>query len=311
MRFLTPLLLAALLFSTATFAKDKIDSSAAELSRMIKFVDSVNGAMKYETGTVRLSNGIATLNIPAGFKFLNAEQSQYVITEIWGNPQRPDVLGMLFPQHGAPFADSSYAFIISYDAIGHVKDDDADEIDYDAMLKEMQDSEAEVNKERTQQGFGTLHFVGWAQKPFYDKNKKVLHWAKEIHFGDEEGENTLNYDIRLLGRKGVLSFNAVAGMSGLELVKQDIDKVLAMPDFTEGNKYSDFNPDVDQVAAYTVGGLVAGKVLAKAGLFALLLKFWKLIVGGIVAVGYGIRKFFGRKKEETYQEPEQEEETTV
>lgn len=304
------LLLSVFLFSTSIFAKDDTDSSTAELVRMMKFVDSVNTAMKYETDSVKLNNGIATLNIPAGFKFLNAEQAQFVLSEVWGNPKRTDVLGMVFPESGAPFADSSYAFIVSYEAIGHVKDDDADDINYDDMLKEMQDAEAEVNKDRTAQGFGTLHFVGWAQKPFYDKNKKVLHWAKEIQFGDEEGEHTLNYDIRILGRTGVLSFNAVSGISGLPLVKKDIDKVLAMSDFTSGNKYSDFNPEMDEVAAYTVGGLVAGKVLAKAGFFVILLKFWKLIAGGLIAAGYAIKKFFFRKKEETYETTEEPTEET-
>ena len=42
--------------------------------------------------------------------------------------------------------------------------------------------------------------------------------------------------------------------------------------------YSEFNPDIDTVAAYGIGGLIAGKVLAKAGVLAaglvLLKKFW-------------------------------------
>jgi uncharacterized membrane-anchored protein len=55
---------------------------------------------------------------------------------------------------------------------------------------------------------------------------------------------------------------------------------------------------VDEVAAYTIGGLVAGKVLAKAGLFAVLAKFGKLIFIGIAAAGAGIWRWFrGRKKE--------------
>lgn len=277
-------------------------------------MDSVNTAMKYETGLVTLPNKIATLKIPAGFKYLNAEQSKYVIHTVWGNPERNDVLGMVFPESGAPFADSSYAYIISYDEMGYVKDEDADEIDYNQMLKDIQEGEAEVNKERATQGYESIHMTGWAQSPFYDKDKKVLHWAKELQFGEQEGENTLNYDIRVLGRKGVLSFNAVAGMSGLKLVKQDIDKVLAMAEFTEGNKYSEFDSNIDEVAAVSIGGLVAGKVLMKVGFWALIAKFWKLIFGAIAAVGYGVKKFFrGRNKEEEYSlvpEPVKEETNT-
>lgn len=57
-------------------------------------------------------------------------------------------------------------------------------------------------------------------------------------------------------------------MDELPLVKTNTDKVLNMSSFTSGNAYSDFNPKIDKIAVWTIGGLVAGKVLAKAGLFA-------------------------------------------
>ncbi len=51
---------------------------------------------------------------------------------------------------------------------------------------------------------------------------------------------------------------------------------------------------------WTIGGLVAGSILAKSGFFAklgvLLLKFWKIIAVGAVAIAAGIKKIFGSKK---------------
>ncbi len=55
---------------------------------------------------------------------------------------------MIFPENGDPFSDSSYAFVVTYDAMGFVKDEDADEIDYDDMLKGFQEGEVEENKEK-------------------------------------------------------------------------------------------------------------------------------------------------------------------
>jgi len=294
MKKLMLFLVAAFAFASASFAKGEKDSLALAMEMQEKFIDSVESAMKYQTGAIALEGGFAKLNIPEGFKFLNAAQSQYVITDLWGNPPRKDVLGMLFPADGGPFAQKSYAFIISFDPMGFVKDEDADDINYDDMLKEMQKDEAEANKERAQQGYEPIHIVGWATKPFYDKNNKVLHWAKNLKFGGEEG-NTLNYDVRILGRKGILSMNAVATMDELDMVKKDIDKVLKIPAFTEGNMYKDFDSKTDNVAAWTIGGLVAGKVLAKVGFFALLVKGWKFILIGLVAIGAGVKKFLGRK----------------
>lgn len=282
----------AIMGSCALYAGEE-DSVLAK--KMAAYMDSVNMSMKYETGQIKLSNGIAQLNVPQGFKFLNATQSQYVLSDLWGNPPDNSVLGMLFPEHGGPMTDSSYAFVITYQSDGYVKDEEADDLDYDQMLKELQEGEAEENKERRQQGYSAIHMVGWASKPYYDKTNKVLHWAKELEFGRSE-DHTLNYDVRILGRKGVLSLNAVAGMNELPLVKKDIDQVLKIASFTEGNQYKDFDSNVDKVAAYTIGGLVAGKVLMKVGFFALILKNIKLVIIGIAALGAGIFKFFKRKK---------------
>jgi uncharacterized membrane-anchored protein len=271
------------------------DSLMAQLVQEIKLRDSVNKAMKYETGEIKFSNGIAQLTVPKGFKYLNAAQSNYILHDLWGNPPQPDVMGMLFPEQGGPFADSSYAFIITWKEMGYVKDEDADKIDYDQMLKDLQKEETEENAERKKMGYASIHIVGWAQKPYYDKTNRVLHWAKELQFGDND-QPTLNYEIRILGRKGILSMNAVAGMTELNMVKSNIDKVLHIASFTEGNKYTDFNPKVDKIAAWSIGALVAGKLLAKAGALAFLGKFLKVIVLGLTAAVGAIVKLFKRKK---------------
>ena len=273
------------------------DSAAIALNKLFVFVDSVNKAMKYETGHVTLKQGNAELNIPAGFKFLNSEQSQFIMNKVYGNPPDNGILGIIMPETNTPFTDTSYLFTVEYDDMGYVKDNDAKDIDYIKMLKDMQDGESEQNKQRAAQGFVPVHIVGWAKQPFYDDKQKVLHWAKEAHFGNDSS-NTLNYEVRVLGRKGVLSLTAIAGVEQLPLVDKDINKVLGMASFTAGNKYADYNSSTDKIAAYTVGGLVAGTILTKIGFWAILAKFAKLIIAGIVAAFYGIRKWLtgkGRK----------------
>jgi uncharacterized membrane-anchored protein len=309
MRKITLLPLLMLLFNLTCFADKgnrkkeagtKEDSATAALTTYLLFADSVNKAMQYETGKISLGQNNAWLTLPAGFKFLNAEQSRFVINKVWGNPKRDDILGMIMPESNTPFTDSSYFFTISYDDMGYVKDGDAKDIDYTQMLKDMQASEPETNKERTAQGFVTVHIVGWAEQPFYDDKQKVLHWAKEAHFGDDSS-NTLNYEVRVLGRKGVLSLTAVAGIEELPLVKKDIDKVLGMASFTPGNRYADYNSGTDKIAAITVGGLVAGAILTKVGFWAVIVKFSKIIIAGIIAAFYAVRKWLtgkGRKKDD-------------
>lgn len=303
--FLLALLLNICTVSTAQKDKNSQDQEALkELIAQSAFMDSVEHAMNYQHGTVLLKNGIAKLNIPKGFKFLNAQQANFVVSDVWGNPPQ-DVQGLLLPEKQKITDASSYAFIIEWDEMGFVKDDDADEIDYDELLKDMQTEINEGNEEREQAGYEAIKLIGWASKPFYDKEHKILHWAKEIKFGEND-VNTLNYNIRILGRKGVLILNAVSNISQLPLVNQDIKQVLTIVEFTEGNKYENFDSGIDTVAAVGIGGLVAGKVLAKLGFLGLLakflaplLKFGKL---GVLAVGAALsaiwRFMTGRKKPE-------------
>lgn len=86
-------------------------------------------------------------------------------------------------------------------------------------------------------------------------------------------------------------------MEQLTEVEAAVPDVLSMVSFTEGNRYSDFNPSIDKVAAIGIGGLIAGKLAAKAGVLALALVFLKkagvLLLLPLVWLG---KLFKGRRK---------------
>ncbi|OOV26561.1 hypothetical protein BXU11_13320 [Flavobacterium sp. LM5] len=241
-------------------------------------IDSIEQTFTYERGSITLKNGIGTITVPKGFKYLNAEQAERVLVDLWGNPKTENItLGLLLPENQGVLSQKGYVFNIQYDEIGYVEDKDADDIDYDELLTQIKEDTKEENIERKKEGYEPITIVGWASTPFYDKEKKILHWAKEIKFGSEV-QNTLNYNIRILGRKGVLVLNAIAGTSELPLVQKDINKVIDIVSFNKGYTYAEFDSSIDNVAAWTIGGLVAGKVLTKVGFFAILAKFGKIIV---------------------------------
>lgn len=311
MRYLTHkfLLCFISLFSFSAISAQVLqdEDEAAQEKEIYRILDSVDATMGYQTGNVPIQD-IASLDIPAKYKFVPADKAVWILTELWGNPKRDDILGMIVPADYKVSQTDAWAFVVTYDEDGYVKDEDADKIDYEEMLTEMQASEAEVNKSRKEQGYEEVHILDWASKPFYDKDRKTLHWAKKMRFGPQlEGEDlTLNYDVRILGRKGVLSLNAVGSMSQLGDINEHVPEVLSMAKFTDGNKYSDFDPSMDKVAAYTIGGLIAGKLIAKTGLIVLLLKNIKLILlavfGGFGLFRKRIMGLFRRKEEEkTYE----------
>ncbi len=273
-----------------------VESSAE--AEYLRWAQQMWNSLDRKTGTVELMDGVATVQVPETFYYLSPLDAQKVLVEIWGNPPGAPPLGMLFPAEVTPFDNNGWGVTIEFSADGYVSDADAAEIDYDELLKSMQKDTEEESRYRVSQGYEGIALVGWAEPPRYDSVAKKLHWAKELQFAGS-AERTLNYNVRVLGRKGVLSLNFIADMSQLPDIDSNLATVMGMVDFAEGHRYRDFDPSIDKVAAYGIGALIAGKVLAKAGLlaaiFIALKKFWIIL---LLTVGGFVWKLISGKKTE-------------
>lgn len=262
--------------------------------------------LKPRQGQIVLGSNLATLTVPDGFGFLDGKQSATLLDRIWGNPPGEPPLGMLIPKGFDPFGDHSWAVTIRFEDEGYVKDDDAEKINYADLLKQMQEGAKSASEARVKQGYSPVALVGWATPPRYDKASKKLYWAKELKFGGTS-ENTLNYNIRILGRRGYLVLNAIGSMAELPAIEKVTPQILSMVEFNQGNRYGDFVASTDKVATYGIAGLVAGGIAAKLGLFkglwVLLLGAKKLVivlgVGAVALVGKLFNRFLGVRPRET------------
>jgi uncharacterized membrane-anchored protein len=252
-------------------SKTYFTSYAEYNSQGTDFLDSID----IKTGTVFLEHGVS-LNLPENFYYLDQADTKKVLVEAWKNPpgSSDSSLGMIFPKQYDPLASRSWGIEITFDDIGYVKDEDAANTDFNEILESMKNDTLEGNEERVNAGFPPVTLVGWASPPTYDAINKRLHWAKELKFGDD-AVNTLNYNVRFLGRKGVLVMNYIATVDQLAEIQNNLESVLSLVSFTEGNRYVDFSPGIDTVAAVGIGGLIAGKVALKTGLLAIALVLFK------------------------------------
>lgn len=287
--------LISLAISPCVRAEDAPPDKAEIIAKIQQLADS----LKYQDGEVTLRGGLAKLTLPPDFRYLGPDDSATVLERIWGNPHAgKKSLGMLVPAKVSVASPGGWAVVISYEEDGCVKDDDAGKINYDDLLQQMRKGVAAENEERVKEGFPRVELIGWAAPPRYDSAEKKMYWAKEIGFGDSE-EHTLNYNIRVLGRRGVLVLNAVSAMSQLHDIEALSPTLLAAVNFQDGNRYADFKPGTDKVATYGLAALVAGGVLAKAGGFkviiAAILAAKKFVIIGLVAISGFIKKLFGGK----------------
>jgi uncharacterized membrane-anchored protein len=262
-------------------------------------LEKIVSQLEMQTGIVALNGGMATVNIPENLRYLDADSTRLLLEDLWGNPEGSGTLGMLIPADVSPLDEASWGVIFTYEDSGHIMDDDAAGIDYDDLLKDMKASTAEVNKEREKLGYGSVELVGWAAEPRYDSAEKKLYWAKTLRFSDAD-EDILNYNIRVLGRTGVLNLNVVGSVSQLGQIETDAPSILASVDFNEGHRYADYDPSTDHMAEYGIAALIAGGVAAKTGLlkglWVAILAFKKFIIIGVAAVGGWIAKLFSGRK---------------
>jgi len=302
---LTPLALSvAMLFTAPAYADlpaaDATASAPAAESGKKMTATEFLATLHYQGGKITLPNGIATLNLPDNFKYLSPDDTERVLVDAWGNPPNKEkTLGMIVPTKYDVISPEGWGVIITYVEDGHVKDSDADEIKYDELLKDMQKATEEHNADRIKAGYPALTLVGWAESPSYNKDTHKFYWAQELATTTTP-EHSLNYNIRVLGRKGVLVLNAISNMKQLADIKAEMPQVVAATEFTPGNTYNDFDSKTDHVAEYGLAALVAGGVAAKLGLFGkllvLLVALKKVIVVAAIAVVAWLRKLFGRKK---------------
>jgi uncharacterized membrane-anchored protein len=297
------LLLSAVLFASALFARAQIDTNGLTAEQMAKLqkINAILDSLKYQSGEIDLRGGLAKLSVPKEFNYLGPEDAETVLVKLWHNPPSDEKpLGMLIPAGMTPFSTNAWVVTIRYTEDGYVKDDDAAKINYDDLLKQMQKAVTDSNPARQEKGYPAITLVGWAAPPHYDAATHKLYWAKDLRFEDRRTD-TLNYCIRILGRHGVLELNAISNIKQLDAIDQQTPQILGMVDFKEGSRYADFDPKSDKVAKYGIAALVAGGILAGAGKLGLLKGVWiailalkKFIIVAVIAVAAFVKKLFKR-----------------
>jgi uncharacterized membrane-anchored protein len=233
---------------------------------------------------------VARIDVPSGYSFLDGAGTRKLM-KASGEPVSGNEMGMMAPTNG------DWSVIFEFSDVGYVKDDEKDKLDADKLLASFRSGTAEQNKERQRNGQPPLEIIGWEQPPQYDPVTHNLEWAIRA---SSAGRPILNYNTRLLGRKGVMEIVLIVEPESLPAALPKFKSLLANYSFQSGESYAEYKPG-DKVAAYGLTALVVGGAAvgaAKLGLFAglavLLKKAWKLVVVAVVAVAAVFKKIFAR-----------------
>lgn len=311
---------AILIWMTLFFAAPASAQDAMPEGLPPEIVEALEG-LEPQSGEITLEAAQATLDLGEDYVFYGPGDARTILTTIWGNPpsNANGVLGIVMPGQSDPLT-AEWGAVVSFERTGYVSDDDAAETDFGELLEALQEGTKAANPTRVAQGYPTMELVGWAENPAYDRSTHSVVWAQNLDI-EQTDVNTLNYDVRTLGRYGVLSLNLVAGMPQLPEIRVAAKDFAAQASFNQGARYQDFDPSTDSTADYGIAGLIAGgagaaAIAKKTGLIGVILaflaKFGKFIAIGAVLLfgaswGY-IKRFFGAQDEEYYEEEYAEEE---
>ena len=226
----------------------------------------------------------ATLQLPANdnIAFFGKEPANKFM-EKRGSGADPDRYGIIINAADEWFADIQHA------DTGHIKDDDAEEIKADKLMKLIREGEKKENESRRKRGVTELHVDGWAQEPHYDRANHRLIWALNVHSGNDP-QTIINYSIIALGRKDIIA-----------ITQKSANELLNAITFNPGNRYEDYNPKTDKTAEYGLTALIVGAAAAKkfgliAVIIAFIAKFSKIIIVAVAGGLYAMKKIFSRRR---------------
>lgn len=231
-------------------------------------------ALSWQPGPADARIGdVATLKVPEGLLFLDSAGTRRFL-ELNGNPPRND-------RYTLSAKDFSWFAVFFFEDSGYVKDDE--KLDPDALLKSLQANDGPGNEERKRLGMRPLYTDGWHVPPHYDVTTKRLEWGMRLRTDD--GRSSVNYTIRLLGRRGVMRAVLVSDPQSLDRDIAVFKAALRGYDFAGGERYAEFRAG-DRIAEYGLAALVLGgaaAVATKTGFGKSIIKL--LVIGGIAVAG--------------------------
>lgn len=261
---------------------------------------------------VVMGDNLASIDIPAGYMFAGKEIAKKLLEQ--GGSSGEGALGLILPmpskEKDEKENDEDSFYIISrFEDSGYVHDKDADKLNADDILKSYKEGTIEQNKERKELKLEPIYVGGWAEKPKYEKSKHQVVWAIEVKDQDSTTApvEAINYNTRILGRRGVLSMNLVTSLSKFPENKAKIQSLLDKTEFTKGNTYGEYQEGKDKASGYGLTGLIlGGGAMAAAAKMGLLGGLWKwllaLIIAGkkfivliVIGIGALFAKIFGKK----------------
>ena len=231
---------------------------------------------------------VATVRVPAGYRFVDGDGARKLL-ELWGNLTDGNELGLVERAD----EEAEWQVLFEWSEVGKVEDDE--KLDAEVLFAQMKEGEVEANEARKARGFEPLELVRFTTPPHYDSVTHNLEWGLLVR---SPSGQSINYQVKLLGRYGFMSATLLCAPEAVEQVLPPFKELLAGFGWVEGKSYAEWTKG-DPIAEFGITGLVVGGAAAAAwkfGLLGKLMKFGKFIAIALLAGIGALWKFLtGRR----------------
>ncbi len=265
------------------------EAAAARAAAEKEFLEEVESYGWSRSGQGQLGEW-AEVEVPSGYRFTTGDGARRLL-QLYGNLVGDSELGLIAPEN------LDWFILFAFDERGYVKDDEKDQLDADEIFQQKKEQEKLGNEERQRRGLPRLYNEGWVVKPHYDEKTNNLEWGLKLR--SESGGESVNYMVKLLGRKGVMDATLVCDPAQLDATLPLARRLIGGHHFQSGETYAEYRVG-DKIAQGGLTALVIGggaALAVKSGLWAVLAKFFgkffKIILIGLVAVAAVFKKVFG------------------
>jgi uncharacterized membrane-anchored protein len=233
-------------------------STAAQTSTDREIQDSVSYAYANSTaGPVTLPlRGVATLDLPKGFVFVNAEASRRLSQGI-GNGAGDALLGLILPAN----TFSGWYLVVNALDTGHVTPDALAKLDLVDVHAAVRSFARKGNTARAQLGSGPIDVGAWVEPPKLDAAKnRFTTLVRVFESGPSMGGDDLSYlDSVIFGRTRAIKISLIAGLSDYAKHRAAHEQMVNAVSFLPGHRAEDFQSGKDKLARHIIDTVFGGR----------------------------------------------------
>jgi Protein of unknown function (DUF2167) len=228
-------------------------------------VDSIEKTLHYQKKGTIVLQGIGAIKIPVGYKYLNKEDAERVLVELWNNPRYDNMtLGMLVQEDQKLMAESTFATNIEYYTSGYINQFELEHTNFNRLLKQLNNRIKELKIEKD-----SVILERWTEFPKYNATKNIYNYGLQFYI------KKLSYRIYngcslFFSNEGCMIFTTIG--TNENLILQYKNKVEDAFTFDPNLKYANLNASIDTSKKTSVFTVMRSRFLNRKGLVE---KLWK------------------------------------